>query len=433
MPTSAARYDGVAILLHWLIAAAVVANLGLGIWMHEAVEAPATRAAAIAAFQLHKSIGLVVLVLSLLRLAWRFLHPPPPLPADIEPWSRRLAGCVHWAFHGLLVAIPLSGWLYVSAQWLGDAALHVPTLWFGLFEVPHLFALHEAADATRAASARVAGGAHAWLATGLALLLALHVGAALKHQFGDRSAVLVRMLPARRTGGGAAAAPGTFPDANARRRGRFAAAATLVVAVLFVVTGLTTRCAPPPQAFARPDAAALLQGLVAARGAAPEWRVVTTSSAVAFAGIHAGRPFRGRFGRWQAAIRFDPRDPARSRIAAVIETGSASDGVPLHDRTLRGPEWFDVARHPYATFRSTRIRRLGADRYAVDGELRIKDRVVRLPPLVLRVAPDALRIAGSFDLDRADADMGMASDPAGDYVSRIIRVEVDVSAVPGRD
>ena len=75
------RYTAAAIVLHWAIALAIVANILLGWWMHEAIEAAPTRAQAAAAYQVHKSIGLTVLVLSLLRLGLRLAYPAPPLPA----------------------------------------------------------------------------------------------------------------------------------------------------------------------------------------------------------------------------------------------------------------------------------------------------------------------------------------------------------------
>ena len=84
----AQRYTAVAIVLHWAIALAIFGMIALGWWMGDALEDSATQAQAIAAFQLHKSIGLSVLVLSLARLGWRLINPPPPLPAGMKAWER---------------------------------------------------------------------------------------------------------------------------------------------------------------------------------------------------------------------------------------------------------------------------------------------------------------------------------------------------------
>jgi cytochrome b561 len=114
MNSNEQRYTAVAIVLHWAIAAAILANLLIGWWMKSAIGETPTQARAIAAFQLHKSIGLTVLLLTALRLVWRFTHKPPPLPAGMARWERFATRGTHWAFYILMVLVPLSGWTYAS-------------------------------------------------------------------------------------------------------------------------------------------------------------------------------------------------------------------------------------------------------------------------------------------------------------------------------
>ncbi len=416
------RYTAVAITLHWAIAAAIIANLVLGLWMSRAIESSAGRSTAIDAFQIHKSIGLTVLVLSLLRVAWRCLYPPPPLPGHMKPGERAVAQVTHWLFYGLMVGIPLSGWFYVSTQWRGDAPFTIPTLWFGLFEVPHLLGLHQADPALRDRLASLAISSHTMLALALTLLLVVHVAAALRHQFWQRDGILARMLPWLSPRESTAAPPGP------RRSGALAGAALLTIATALIGYGATTSLAPP-NAAGKPEADKILQELLdGADNRARSWPVDKDNSHIRFAGVHAGNPFQGHFGHWQAAIRFDPQHPGRSRIAALVETGSATDGVPLHDRTLPQGEWFDAADHPYATYRSTEITRTGDASYQLKGTLTIKDNPVALAPFTLVVDGDKLHIRGRAELDRADVDMGMESDPGGQWVSRMITVNVDVVA-----
>lgn len=383
------RYSAVAVVLHWAIAAAIVANLALGWWMHEAIEEREWAALAIAAFQLHKSVGLTVLVLSLLRLAWRLAHRPPPLPEHMRAWERLAARAAHWAFYGLMVALPLSGWLYASTQWRESGPLAVPTLWFGWFEVPHLFGLDELPARLRAELSDELGDAHQWLAWAMAGLLALHVAAALKHHFVERDAVLSSMAPH----------------------------AGLAVAALTLAAISAAAFLPPRSSGLTPDI----------RGSAAGW-VVDPASEIAFSGTHAGEPFRGVFTRWQADLRFNPFATRVITVAATVEVASATDGDALHDGTLPEREWFDVERYPQARFVATRIEPKPGGGLAVEGALSIKDRVIPVPPLDLAVSEEALQITGRFHIDRADANLGMESDPGGEFISRRIEVEVNVRA-----
>ena len=146
MQDPSARYSAVAITLHWLIAGLLLANIALGVWMHEAIDTVASRGLAVSAYQLHKSLGLSILALVALRLVWRLSHRPPPLPEAISRRQTWLATGVHRCFYLLMLLVPLTGWLFVSTQWRGDTALNVETVWFDQFAVPHLFNLHRESD-----------------------------------------------------------------------------------------------------------------------------------------------------------------------------------------------------------------------------------------------------------------------------------------------
>jgi cytochrome b561 len=183
-----ARYSLLAILLHWAIAALVVLN----IWQGLAYE----RAQGLAQFtllQAHKSVGITILLLTLARLGWRLLCPPPPFPAPMRHWQRRAALCAHWGFYLLLLGLPLTGWVMVSASPTG-----IRTILYGAVPWPHLGFVANLPLQTRKGIEAGFVAAHARLVTLLYLLLALHIGAALKHQFWDRDGMLLRILPGRR-------------------------------------------------------------------------------------------------------------------------------------------------------------------------------------------------------------------------------------------
>ena len=185
------RYTRVAIALHWLIAALILTNLPLG-WLM--VGAEGVRKFTL--FQLHKSVGITVLALTLARIAWRFANPPPAYPPTMKRWERSAAHLVHLLFYALMLAMPLTGWIIVSAS-----ALNIPTLLFGAVPLPHLAFVHDLSLGTRHAVETNVGTGHALLAYLFASLIALHVLAALKHQFVERDAVLPGMLPWRRASG----------------------------------------------------------------------------------------------------------------------------------------------------------------------------------------------------------------------------------------
>jgi cytochrome b561 len=138
-PIRGERYSTVAIAFHWVIALFVVVNLAVGL-LHESV--PAMRAW----MPGHKAIGITVLALTALRIAWRLGHAAPPPPRDIPQWQQQAALATHWALYLLLIAMPLSGWLMVS----GPEGRR-PLTWFGVADIPYLPASGAAADAGHSA------------------------------------------------------------------------------------------------------------------------------------------------------------------------------------------------------------------------------------------------------------------------------------------
>jgi len=179
MPTrlSSGRYSAVAQAFHWIIAALIVtqfvlANLALDLplGVHK-----------LALFARHKSVGMTILMLAVLRLAWRLKNPAPPLPPGMSPLERLLARATHTAFYVLLFAMPVTGLLMSSAK-------NYSVSWFGLFTWPNLIGQNEAAfEALRTT--------HDWLSYVLFAIAVLHILAALKHHFWNKDDVLLRMLP----------------------------------------------------------------------------------------------------------------------------------------------------------------------------------------------------------------------------------------------
>jgi cytochrome b561 len=187
-----ARYGSVAMALHWIIAAALIANLCLGLY---AGNLPHDDPGLPPILQIHKSIGLTVLILSLARLGWRLANPVPPLPTSMGRLLKFAAHATHFLLYFLIIAIPLAGWAMVSSSAHG-----MPIMYFGLFEWPHIPLLADFARTQHLPLRHDFGLMHTYLAWSAIALIPIHVIGALFHQFrGDD--VLRRMLPGTRISG----------------------------------------------------------------------------------------------------------------------------------------------------------------------------------------------------------------------------------------
>ena len=373
--------------------------------MTAAIDNADAAAAAVTVFQWHKSIGLTVLILSLLRLGWRLGHAVPALPGPMSKWGRGAARLTHRLFYVFMIAVPLSGWLYVSTQWRGDIALNVPTLWFSWLHIPHLFDLNLASQEQRESFSGLFLTSHQTLVWSMTVLLVLHVAAALKHHLLDHDDVFIRMLP------------------NAKNSFRLGISSTIVVA-LGIVAYQFLPGAELSNKSSTLSSEPATQALITSTG----WQIDPSVSVVGFSGVHAGASFEGRFNKWQAMLDIDKREVTRSKITAIIEVASATDGIPLHDSTLPEAEWFDVKNFPQAYYRTTRIKVRHDGRYDLEGTLELKGRKVGVSTLILSIKDEQATIEGLVTVNRADINMGMESDPDGSWVSMDIGVSVHVLA-----
>jgi cytochrome b561 len=170
------RYSWGSIWLHWATAALVLVNLTLGLFHESLLDGIKW------VIPIHKSIGITVLALTLLRLGWRLTHRPPPLPVDMTGWERAAAKVVHWAFYALLLALPLTGWMLSS-----NPARLRPMAWFWLFPIPPL--------PISGGMAKLGHNLHGIIGYAMLALVVLHIAAALRHHLLLRDSVLSRMAP----------------------------------------------------------------------------------------------------------------------------------------------------------------------------------------------------------------------------------------------
>lgn len=171
------RYTATAIGLHWLVAALIVGNLSLGLYMVDLELSPTQ----LQFYSWHKWTGVTIFLVSAARLLWRLSHPAPSLPSTMAQWQRQASRLSHAALYVLFFAAPLTGWLFSSAAGF-------QTVYLGLVPIPDLLSKNpELADVLKLV--------HRFANYGLAALVVLHSAAAIKHHVVDGDGVLARMVP----------------------------------------------------------------------------------------------------------------------------------------------------------------------------------------------------------------------------------------------
>ncbi len=177
LPTPSTPYTRTAISLHWVIASLIFAAFPLGVYMHGLSLSPDK----LRLFSYHKWMGITVLLVAVVRVAWRFTHRPPELPGNMAAWERFAAMLMHYLLYAIIFAIPLSGWIMSSATGL-------QTVWFGVLPLPDLVGRD-----------KILGDyllqVHQGLNIVLFALVVIHIAAALKHHLVEHDSVLLNMLP----------------------------------------------------------------------------------------------------------------------------------------------------------------------------------------------------------------------------------------------
>lgn len=174
---SVSKYSKTAIVLHWTIAVLVIYNIIVALFT-EGLSKPVHEFM----MGLHLSFGIVILALAVIRVGWRLTHKPPTKPADLATWEVWLAKIVHFLFYALIILLPLSGWVWMSAE-------GYPINMFGLFDMPSL-----PVEKSKAL-AHIMHERHEFLGYSMLVLVLLHIAGALKHQYPDKMPFIQRMWP----------------------------------------------------------------------------------------------------------------------------------------------------------------------------------------------------------------------------------------------
>jgi len=431
MAASRTRYTTVAIVIHWLIAAALIFQIILGWRMGDGPKGPTTYAL----FQLHKSIGITILLLSLARLAWRLFNAPPLAPEGQPKWEQVASKIVHIGFYVIMIGLPLTGWILVSTS-----RVPIPTLLFGTVPWPHIPGLPELAAGPKHLWHEIGELGHGVLVKVTYLLLALHLGAVAKHQILDRDEVFANM------------APGARPGWKEPRAWLAAAGLAAVIAAGYLYMPATKPAAPAaPAAAPAPDAetapaeaptAAAPPRIDAAAPAAAEaapapvselkdpvaW-VVQKGSTLGFSATWSENAIEGRFKTWTADILFSPDALDRSKLTVAVDTASVDTGDAQRDTSLPSGDFFDTAEHPKATFTATKFRKTGEGKFVADGALELRG--VKKPlslPFTLKIDGDTATARGVTTLDRTTFGVGQGEWASTDEIAAKVKVSFSLTA-----
>jgi cytochrome b561/polyisoprenoid-binding protein YceI len=442
------RYSRTAMALHWLLAAALAFQMGLG----EAFESTAKGKAMFDLAQFHKSIGITILLLSLFRLAVRFVKPRPA-PVGDAGWAARLAGVTHFGLYAFMILAPLSGWIMISAS-----KSTIPTYLFSAVPWPDFPIVSGLAEVAKHNVHEVAETSHAIIAKlGLVLFL-LHVIGALRHQFLLKQAMIERMVPTRRSlspllGSGIiiALAAGALAMLNLGEMTGIspAASATLVSngatpipaepEPLSPVPATAAKDEAPPVAAeadpanametAKPeDPAKIANAGAIPAGSTPRW-TVNAGGRLGWSSSWSGANINGSFSRWTGDISFNPDALDKSKIKVSVDLASVASGDGERDGTLKSDDFFGVAAHPTAIWTSTRIRPLGGNRYSADGTLSLRgvDKPMSLN-FTLDLADKDAKVSGGGSLNRTDFGVGQGDYTKTDEIPDAVKITFNFRA-----
>jgi len=379
--TNPARY------LHWAIAGMIVLQFALSSLAEQAGDAGETLRQ-LALLANHKSVGMTVLMVAVVRVVWRLTHPPPNHALTMPAWQRYGASAAHLGLYVLLFAMPVTGWLMSSAS-----AYSVS--WFNLFAIPDLV------DADTALK-ELLETVHETLAYSLAAIASLHIGAALWHHFKDKDDVLRRM----------------------------SSVGSVMVGVVVVVVGLSALAlfgsGGQGAASAVVDAPVTSEAAVKVSGL-PQWQIDYSKSYIRFSAEQAGAEFEGSFAGWRGAIQFDPKDLPASVADVEIDLTSVTTGDRDRDATLSQAEWFGggVARFTASGFEAT-----GADDFrTVEAILSFGAGAQPVEFVFSVISEGSNRVLdGKAHLDRIALGVGTGEWTDTTWVGQFVEVEVKVTA-----
>ncbi len=394
------KYSFLSRLLHWLIAGLIVSQYVLAKLAEQAEHANKV-VQQLGLLANHKSIGMTILMLAVLRLSWRLITKSPALPNSMPAWQIRASSISHWLMYGLIFSIPISGWLMSSA-----AAYSVS--WFNLFVFPDLVTSSESLE-------YLFHEVHEILVKSLFVIVLVHIAATLKHHFVDKDAVLTRM-------------------ANM-------GAWLLFIAIIVFVLGFFGRITitenenirleiqePIPAPESLTPEILILENSITSQNI-ESWVIDYQKSFIKFSGNQAGAPFEGHWQAWSADIKLDQSKLDQSSFDVTIESNSAFTEDQERDETIASADFFNADAHPKVKFQATQFNETSASNYSTSGILTMKG--LSMPAIFefsIVEDEDSITLIGKALLDRFTWNIGMGDWVDTSWVGKDVAVEVRVIA-----
>ena len=383
MGLSGGQYHPVAKYLHWAIAAMIVLQFVLA----NLAENAATPLQELALLANHKSVGITIFLCAVARLVWR-LRQGTPRPLQMPGWQLTASQISHWSMYGLILLMPITGWLMSSAS-----AYSVS--WFNVVPLPDLIAADPELE-------EVFEEIHETLAKLLLVIAAVHIAAAIKHSL-KRDGALARITS---TG-----------------------AIILFIAVIAAGVTTLTRVGDGVGMIDRSSVAATSTPVEIGSSELDAWNIKYDASYINFIATQAGANIKGEWQEWHADIRFDEArlDASLFDVSVVVAAVETRDDD--RDRTLQDPEWFDTEIYPEVRYRASNFSRGATGTFEALGALTVKGRSVPVA-LDFTVSEDAGRVVldGTADLDRLVLNLGLGEWSDTRWIGQFVTVSVHVEA-----
>ncbi len=389
------EFSRIAKFLHWSVAGLIVGQYVLA-KLAENAKHNDEILQQLALLANHKSVGITILVLAIIRLIYRTRMPAPSLPLSMSAWQVNASKASHILLYGFLFALPISGWLMSSAK-----AYSVS--WFNVLALPDFVAPNESL-------AEQLHAVHYYLAEALFVIALIHILAALKHHYVDKDSVLTRM-----------ASFGNW---------------MLFGVTIVLVVGLFGRLFDTaPSRDSTEAVPAIVEKLPTSNtefglSDLPIWDIDYQQSYIKFVGDQAGAPFEGQWQRWSADIQFDNSQLDKARFKVTIDVASGFTNDQERDDTIRSSDFFDVSSFPEASY-SASVFSQSNGAYESMGKLSMKA-VTSDVVLSFDVSNDGGShvLNGTASLDRFIWNIGSGDWADPTWVGQNVKVEVHVVTKP---